>query len=221
MQRLFEIRSTARRPEKRRLLPIAWLVLTAGLAISAVAQKARQQFYIKPDQRADLHEPKLVTAKQDCANWGLAAGLETMLAQQKVALDQNFWVMHLNYGELCADLPSIEHLTKVVNQEFVLDDGRHVRLELRFTPIASAIVDDVLAPLKRDQASLMLWRGHPYFLVGATYDERIGRDGTRFFDIKELRLADTFAKQPAVTFQKNRETVGELDGILNVSVTER
>ena len=205
----------------RLMFPIAWLLLMAAIAIFAVAQKARQQFYIKPDQTAELRDPKLVTAKQDCANWGLAAGLETMLAGQKVALDQNFWVMHLNYGELCADLPSIEHLTKVVNQEFVLDDGRHVRLELRFTPIASAIVDDVLAPLKRDQASLMLWRGHPYFLVGATYDERIGRDGTRFFDIKELRLADTFAKQPAVTFQKNRDNVGELDGILNVSVTER
>jgi hypothetical protein len=67
----------------------------------------------------------------------------------------------------------------------------------------------------------LLWRGHPYFLVGATYDERIGRDGTRFFEIKELRLADTFARQPAITFQRGRDNVDEIDGILSVSVTER
>jgi hypothetical protein len=199
---------------------IAWLVMAASLALYA-GDKNKQQYYLKPDQTADLHDPKLVTAKQDCANWGVAAGLETMLAHQQVALDQNFWVMRLNYGEVCADLPSIEHLTKVVNQQFVLDDGRHVRLELHFTPGAPAHVDDVLAELKRDQPSLLLWRGHPYFLVGATYDERIGRDGTRFFEIKELRLADTFAKQPAITFQRSRDSMDEINGILSVSVMER
>jgi hypothetical protein len=196
------------------------LLLLASLALHA-GDKNKQQYYLKPDQTADLHDPRLVTAKQDCANWGVAAGLETMLAHQKVALDQNFWVMRLNYGEVCADLPSIEHLTKVVNQQFVLDDGRHVRLELHFTPGAPANVDDVLAELKRDQPSLLLWRGHPYFLVGATYDERIGRDGTRLFEIKELRLADTFAKQPAITFQRGRDNVEEIDGFLSVSVVER
>lgn len=193
------------------------LLMLASLALYA-GQKQKQQFYIKPDQTADLRHPKLVTAKQNCANWGLAAGLETMLAQQKVALDQNFWVMRLNYGEVCDELPSIEHLTKVVDQEFVLDDGRHVRLELHFTPGAPVNIDDLLAALQRDRPQVLLWRGHPYFLVGATYDERIGRDGTRFFDIKELRLADTFAGQPAVTFQKNRDDASEINGVVSVSV---
>ena len=206
----------------RRVVQAAVLLMLASLALDAGGQKKQhQQDYIKPDQTSDLHDPKLVTAKQNCANWGLAAGLETMLAQQKVALDQSFWVMRLNYGEVCADLPAIEHLIKVVNQEFVLNDGRHVRLELRFTPGAPANVDDVLAALKRDQPTLLLWRRHPYFLVGATYDERIGRDGTRRFEIKELRLADTFAKLPAVTFQKGRDDVGEIGGLLSVSVVEK
>jgi hypothetical protein len=30
----------------------------------------------------------------------MAAGLETMLQKQNVALDQSFWVMRLNGGEL-------------------------------------------------------------------------------------------------------------------------
>jgi hypothetical protein len=202
----------------RRLRQIATSVLFLGLALHAGVQK-RQQYYLKPDQTADLSDTKLVTAKQSCENWGLAAGLQTMLARQNVALDQSFWVMRLNYGEICVErVPSMELLAKVVNQMFVLDDGRHVRLELHFTPGAPVNVDDVLAGLKRDQPSLLLWRGHPYYLVGATYDERIGRDGTRFFELKELRLTDTFAKQPATTFQKGRDKPEEIDGIVSVSV---
>ena len=50
----------------------------------------------------------MVIAKQNCENWALAAGLETLLQEQNVALDQNFWVMRLNGGELCVDnLPTI------------------------------------------------------------------------------------------------------------------
>jgi hypothetical protein len=204
----------------RRPGEIASSILLLGLALHAGAQR-RQQYYLKPDQTADLSDTKLATAKQDCENWGLAAGLEGMLAKQKVALDQNFWVMHLNYGEVCAErVPSMELLAKVVNQEFVLEDARHVRLELHFTPGAPVNIDDVLAGLKRGQPSLLLWRGHPYYLVGATYDERIGRDGTRFFELKELRLTDTFAKQPATTFQRGRDKPEEIDGIVSVSVTE-
>jgi hypothetical protein len=204
--------------DMRRLGEIACFILLVAVALHA-GDKKRQQYYLKPDQTADLSDTKLVTAKQNCENWGLAAGLETMLAKQNVALDQSFWVMRLNYGEICVpQLPSMELLAKVVNQEFVLEDGRHVRLELHFTPGAPVNIDDVLAGLKRDQPTLLLWRGHPYYLVGATYDERIGRDGARLFELKELRLVDTFAKEPATTFQRGRDKPEEIEGILSVSV---
>lgn len=187
--------------------------------VLAAAQKHRNQYYVKPDQTADLHKPKLITAKQNCVNWGLAAGLETILAQQDVALDQNFWVMRLNYGEVCSDqTPSMELLAKVVNQEFALDNGRHVRLEMQFAPGAPTYVDGLLARLRHEQPAILLWRGHPYFLVGATYDERIWPDGTREFVIKELRLEDTFAKQPPVTFQAGRDDPAEIDGVVSLSV---
>jgi hypothetical protein len=56
-----------------------------------VPKKQGQNYYLKPDQSADLaRDTKLITAKQSCENWALAAGLETMLQQQNVALDQNF-----------------------------------------------------------------------------------------------------------------------------------
>jgi len=185
-----------------------------------VEKKQRQNYYVKPDQTADLaSDTKMVTAKQSCENWAVAAGLETMLQQQNVALDQNFWVMRMNGGELCLnDLPAIEGLTRVVNKEFVLDDGRHVRLEIHFTPGPPVSVDPLIAGLKLQQVTLLLWRGHSYYLTGLSYDERIGRDGTRFFEVKEIRLANTFAKLPGVTFQKGRDNPDEIAGILSVSV---
>jgi hypothetical protein len=137
-------------------------------------------------------------------------------------MDQAFWVMRLNGGELCVDeLPKIEALSRVVNKEFVLDDGRHVRLGLRFVPGPPVDLDSVIAGIKLQQVSLLVWRGHPYYLTGVTYDERIGRDGTRFFEVKELRLADTFAKQPNITFQKGRDDADQISGILTVSVLPR
>jgi hypothetical protein len=200
---------------------ILFLLLT--LCAQAADKKQQQSYYLKPDQSADLaSETRLTTAKQNCENWALAAGLETMLQQQKVALDQSFWVMRLNGGEICVpDLPTIESLTQVVNKEFVLEDGRHVRVEIHFASGPPVSIDPIIAGLKLQQVSLLLWRGHPYYLTGITYDERIGRDGTRFFEVKEIRLANTFAKLPGVTFEKGRDDPGEIQGILSVSVTQQ
>jgi hypothetical protein len=198
---------------------VFFLLIT--LSLQAADQKQGQQYYLKPDQTADLAaETKLSTAKQNCENWAIAAGLETMLQQQSVPLDQSFWVMRLNGGELCVDdLPTIDALKLVVNRDFVLDDGRHVRLEIQFTPGPPVSIDSVIAGLKLQQVTLLLWHGHPYYLTGMTYDERIGRDGTRFFEVKEIRLANTYPKLPGVMFQKGRDDPAEIQGILSVSAT--
>jgi len=198
------------------------LLVTAVSFLHADDKKKGQVYYLKPDQTLDLASPKMVMARENCENWALAAGLETMLQKQDVALDQRYWVMHLYYGELCDDrLPDMSHVADVVNQEFVLDDARHVRLELHFIPGAPTDIDSVLAALQRQQPTLFLWRNHFYYLTGVTYDERIGRDGTRNFEVKEIRLADTFAGQPAATFQKGRDNLGEIGGIVSVSVATK
>ena len=195
--------------------------LLIALSLQAADKKQGQQYYLKPDQTADLAaDTKLNTAKQSCENWAMAAGLETMLQRQNVPLDQSFWVMRMNGGELCVDdAPTIDALKLVVNRDFVLDDGRHVRLEVQFTPGPPVSIDPIIAGLKLQQVSLLLWRGHPYYLTGLTYDERIGRDGTRYFEVKEIRLANTYPKLPGVTFQKGRDDPAEIQGILSVSAT--
>jgi hypothetical protein len=204
-------------------LQLASVSLILALLATAFPFQGNQKlpgYYLKQDQTVNLgSETKLVTAKQNCENWGLAAGLETMLRQQNVLLNQNFWVMRLSGGELClSDLPSMEALAHVVNNEFVLDDGRHIRLEARFVAGAPVNIDAVIMGLKQQQVSLLIWRGHPYFLTGITYDEHIGRDGRRLFVIKELRLANTFSSLPGMAFEKDKDNPDEIQGILSVAV---
>lgn len=197
-----------------------------GLAVLALVvlvhagDKKNGQLYSRPGQTADLEIKKLVTARQNCENWAFAAGLEAMLRQQDVALDQNFWVVRISGGEVCAPgLPSLDVLNNVVNREFTLDDGRHVRLELNYTAGAPVDVDAVIAGLKRQQLALLLLRGHVYYLTGVTYDESVNGDGSRLFVITEMRLANTFARLPGLAFTKGRDNMEDIGGILTVTVT--
>lgn len=197
----------------------AVLVLLTAISVSAVDKKKPQQAYLyRPDQTVDLKAADLVTTTQQCESWALAAGFEAMLRQQKVNLDRHFWLMRLYGGELCVQqMPSAESLARAVNGEFVLDDGRHVRLQLEFFLGAPSDVDSLIAGLERQRISLMILRSHAYYLAGATYDEHIGRDGSRLYEIKELRLANTFANLPGTTFEKGRDDVREIGGIVTVS----
>lgn len=181
--------------------------------------KKKPQLYTKPGQTVDLEAPKLVTARQNCENWAVAAGLEAMLKRLDVALDQNFWVMRISGGELCApEIPSADALANVVNREFVLDDGRHVLLDLHYVPGAPDNPDALIAALKQQRLSLLLLRGHVYYLTGATFDEFVNRDGSRMFILTELRLANTFPGQTGLAFMKGRDNMDEIGGLINVSV---
>lgn len=197
----------------------AIVLLLLAVSVSADDKKKQPQLYTKPDQTVDLADIRLVTAHQNCENWAIAAGLESMLKQNDVALDQNFWVIRLSGGELCApEVPSADALTDVVNREFVVEGGRHVLLELRYLPGAPDNPDAVIAGLKQQRLSLLLLRGHVYYLTGATYDEHINRDGSRMFIITELRLANTFASQPGLAFTKGRGNMDEIGAMISVSV---
>ncbi|HEY6969113.1 MAG TPA: hypothetical protein VJA94_07915 [Candidatus Angelobacter sp.] len=204
---------------KERVQLAGVVVFCLVLCVSADDRKKMPQSHLKPGQTASIDTDKLITAKQRCENWAVAAGLETMLKQQNVALDQNFWVMRFNGGELCSQVPAPELLSHVVNNEFVLDDGRHVQLELQYLSGVPTNIDALIAALKEQKISLLLLRGHPYYLTGATYDEYVNRDGSRMFIVTELRLANTFAREPGLAFVKGRDNMDEISAVISVNVT--
>ncbi|HWX53113.1 MAG TPA: hypothetical protein VN176_00840 [Verrucomicrobiae bacterium] len=202
-----------------RLRYIAIAVLLLGASLHAGDKKKQGLMGVRTDQTADLAPVKMVMAGQKCENWSLAAGLETLLQQQGVGLDQKFWVTRLSGNELCRrDIPTMESLADAVNQDLVLPGGRHVRLELGAVTGAPTDMDAIIAGIKQQRLFLLLWNGHTYYLTGVTYDEYIGGNGTRMFDVKELRLADTYPEYPATTFQKGRDNMSEIDGLLMVNV---
>jgi hypothetical protein len=205
---------------KRVLLPLCALVLLLSVCGYAGDKKKQAQSYkLKPDQTADIAVGKLGTAKQECENWAVAAGLETMLAQQGVQLDQSYWIMRLNYGEICVQqMPTPDALVKLVNREVVLADGRHAKLELEYFPGAPTNIDGLIYGLQSQNISLLIFRGHTYYLAGVTYDEYIGLDGGRMLQVKELRLANTFAGKPGIAFVRGRDNPDDIQGTMTVSV---
>lgn len=203
----------------RRFPRAAALVLCLVLSLWA-DDKKKPVLYTKPGQTTDIEPAKLVIARQNCENWAIAAGLEGMLKRLGVALDQNFWILRISGGELCApEIPSPDVLADVVNREFVLDDGRHFQLELHYAVGVPDNPDALIAGLKQSHLSLLLLHGHVYYLTGATYDESINRDGSRMFNITELRLANTYAGQPGLAFVKGRDNMDEIGGVITISAT--
>jgi hypothetical protein len=195
-----------------RLIQAAALVLVPAFSLAT----GMQQY---PNLKVDLAPAIMSTARQSCENWALAAGLETILQRQDVALDQHFWVLRLSGGEVCAPtMPSVDTLARAVNKEFTLEDRRRVRLELHFVAGAPVDAGAFIGGLKRQELSLLLWHGHPYYVSGVTYDELIADQGIHVYTIKELRLANTYAKQPAITFQRGRDNADEIAGVLTVTV---
>jgi hypothetical protein len=196
----------------------AVMVLLTAICICEADKKKPQQAYLyKPNQTIDLKSEDLATTSQHCESWAIATGLEAMLRQQNISLDRHFWLMRLYGGELCVqEMPSAESLARAVTDEFVLDDGRHVRLQLEFTPGAPREVDSLIAGMEQQKIALVILRGHAYYLAGATYDEHVGRDGSRLYEIKELRLANIYTNLPGTTFEKGRDDVGEIGGIVSV-----
>src|SRR5579864_4237879 len=87
--------------------------------------------YDQPEQTAEITDLVSTITKQKCENWAWAAGLETILKKQGVDIPQNYWVMKADGGEVCKDeMPKLESLSKLINGEYKLDDGRKVRLEV-------------------------------------------------------------------------------------------
>jgi hypothetical protein len=205
---------------RRSLLNLCLVVLALALCLAADDKKKQAVLFVKAAQTADLEAPRLVAARQKCENWAVAAGLEAMLRIQEVKLDQAFWVMRWNRGELClSEIPSMEALAEVVNREFVLDDQRHVQLQLQFSPGPPTNSDAMIAALRQQQLSLLFLRGHAYYLTGATYDEHVLASGGRMFVIREMRLADTFPGNASVVFVNGDDKAEDIAGTLEVHTT--
>lgn len=198
------------------------LILVASAPPLAAKKKKGIPLLLNVGVTAELPSPPAVGVAQTCENWAWAAGVETILRSEGVALDQHYWVQKSDAGEICLEsLAPLEQIARVINGEYVLDDGRKVRLEARYTVGAPANLDSIILGLRAGRPALLVWRGHAHVLYGVLYDEYASPTGHRFFDIRELKLTDPFLAGDGrlVSFVKDRDNPAEIGGTLEISVT--
>lgn len=199
------------------------MTLLATLALPLYADKKPKTAPLMrlPNQSVELKAFWLPTPVQKCTNWAWAVAVEAMLKSQQVAIKQNDWVQKANYGEVCIDTaPALEALAKVIDGAYVLDDGRHVRLESRYILGAPTIPDDLIAPLRQGLPVLLFWKSRALVVRAATYDEYIYPNGQRMFQIKELKLVDPLltGKQRELSFVNGRDDPADIGGVFHVVV---
>ena len=210
-------------PMSRRLGLVLALLLFVLVAPADEQKKLKGlPLAVKPAQEEHIADLVVTAAGQKCDNWSWAAGVETLLKRRDVDLEQQFWLLRAYAGTVCiSPLGDVEKLASAINGEYVLDDGRKVRLVARFLPGPPSQTDWMIMSLRRGHPFLLLWRGHAYLVQGLLFDEYIAPTGARLFEIRELRLLDPFAQgdQQRVTFVKGRDDASEIDGTLDVDAT--
>jgi hypothetical protein len=163
-------------------------------------------------------------AKQLCQNWTWAASVESLLAPTGVQLTQDDLVTRAEGGSVCKDRnPNFERMTRALDGNYYLDDGRKVKLETRNVTGVPTVVDDILMSLKTRHPLILFWKGHAYLLKGVVYSEfLVSSNGAKVFEINELKLLDptaTKAEEREISFVRDRDDANEIDGVMDVRVT--
>jgi hypothetical protein len=203
-----------------------WLVLACALAVLAapsVAGNKKKAGYWKKPGAVEMPSFTVAAPADKCSNWGWAAATETLLALDSVKVDQHTLVSKAYGGELCDDAaPNMRALSEAVNGDYVIDPKLKMRVTTRVFPTGAAIgAEDLLAAIKRGRPMIFFWKSHAYLAVGAVYDEYIGPNGARVWDVKELTLLDPVAADEdhrRVTFVKERDGVADIGGAMEFVV---
>jgi len=204
---------------------VVWLFAIAILAASAtfapLAQAGKKPGYYKKPGTAQLPEFTVVAPADKCSNWGWAAATESILALDQVKVDQRVLVQKAFGGELCDDnAPNFRRLGDAVNGEYILSPKKKMRVMARVFPAGATIgAEDLIAAVRRGRPMIFFWKMHAYVATGVAYDEYIGANGARLWEVRELTLLDPTAADPEhriVTFQKGRDDMSEINGAMDL-----
>jgi hypothetical protein len=209
-----------KRPRALRLAgALALIAVCGGFACNKEAAPATT---VLPEQTFVLDIPNPVLAQRPCANWTWAAALESLLQQAGVELKQDFWIVRAHGGLVC--LPqagSPAELARATTGNYILDDGRKLRLEARHSNGAPASVDQYILRLRSGQPYLLFWNSQVYLLHGVVYDEYIASTGDRMFQVRELKLLDLHpqARERETVFDRTQHDPRSIQAVMEVTVS--
>ena len=208
-------------------LTFALLLLVAVSGSAQIFHKKKKSyppFALHKNLVVDLQPMPQVVAKQKCGNWAWAAALETALRSQGVPLDQTFWILRLNNGELCLDSAGTpEDLIRYLERDpHFLDNGSKVQLRVLWVPGPPTAMDLMIRSIQTNRPIIVFWRGRARVLSGVTYDENVSTTGDHIFAARELRMIDLYAAPTdaarVVKFDKVTDSLSEFSGTMQVQV---
>ncbi len=207
----------------RKVLVVA-LLLASALATYAKKKPIPVPLHKLADQSVEVGGVQTPPLAQKCANWAWGATIETVLRLQGVRLDQRFWVMRLNSGELCLDsMASFEEMIQAVDGEYVIGVNQKAQLKASYARGAPTVPDQMITALRDGMPMIFFWKSHPYLMVGMSYDEYIGPNNARIFHVKQMKLLDPMAAeddpQRIVVFDRDQDNVADIDGTMTVQAT--
>jgi hypothetical protein len=207
----------------RKLIALVLVSLALTLPMSAAKKKNQVAIQKIPDQWVELARVSEVVAEQPCGNWAWAAAMESILRRQKVELDQRYWVLKLNGGLPC--LPSagsFEDLKRQIDGEYVLADHRHVRIEINYRESLPPTTDALILPMAHGRPYMIWWKGEPYLVKGATWDEFVYQTGQKLVAIKTLKLVNPLERgeKRDLVFDRATDDTNDLSATFDAVVTE-
>lgn len=197
------------------------------LAATLFAQEQTEQSEKdKPKGTIHMEEVKDVPvqhADQACNNYSWAVALSTSLAKQNVDLKPDFWVDKYYGGSVCLEqIGAPDDLVRKAESEYILDDGRHIALSLRYHSGLPRNVADFLLPIIHDEVLILFVDGKAEPLVGAMWDEYQSKRGERMIDLKELHVLDPLAdsEHQRVVLDMTGGDTQRVTGFMQVQTTE-
>ena len=187
-----------------------------------MARAGKAAFYRKQG-KTEAAGFTVIAPADKCSNWGWAAATETLLALDAVKVDQHVLVQKAFGGELCADDNfKLQTLGDTVAGDYVLTPKKKMRVVPHVYGAGTNIpAEDLIAAIKRGRPMIFFWKMHAYVAVGAAYDEYVGPNGSRLWEVRELTLLDPTAEDEEhrhVTFQKGRDDINEINGAIDLTL---
>jgi hypothetical protein len=206
-----------------RVLVVWILVLGAGYAAD---KKKAPQSYVKPDQFVEIAAETFgVAEKPQCANYGWAAAVNTLLASDKVKKPQSFWVVKTSGGDRC--FPQIEDpvaFTKAIAGDYVLDDGRRIKISADFTPGAPTNMDPLISGLQAGRTAMMLFDHRIMLLKAVKYDDILRTYRDHYAVSREIHLVDPMqpvsSKDRVVVFTRDKDDPARFQGVITLRVKD-
>jgi hypothetical protein len=199
-----------------------------SLAVALAAKQKPPQSYVKPDQFVEIaNAPQTfaVADKPQCANYGWAAAVNTLLAADKVKKPQSYWVVKTSGGDRC--FPQIDDpaaFTKAITGDYTLDDGRRIKISAEFTSGVPTNMDALISGLQAGRTAMMLFDHRVMLLKAVKYDDILRTYRDHYTVAREIHLVDPMqpagARNRVVIFTRDKDDSARFQGVITLTVKD-